>query len=195
MTEQLESFSYFCNMSEEKNPWETLSGEKIYENPWIRLDEYQVIKPTGGKGIYGKVSFKNLAVGVIPIDEDMNTWLVGQFRYTLNEYSWEIPMGAVPSAEGYEQGALRELREETGLKAEKLDYLCKIHTSNSVTDEVGVVFEATGLTQGETDFDDTEDIKVKKLPFKEALDWVMDGKITDSLSVGGILKYARIKGL
>lgn len=182
-------------MSEEKNPWETLSGEKIYENPWIRLDEYQVIKPTGGRGIYGKVSFKNLAVGIIPVDEEMNTWLVGQFRYTLNEYSWEIPMGAVPSVEGYEQGALRELREETGLKAKKLDYLCKIHTSNSVTDEVGVVYVATGLIQGETDFDDTEEIKVKKLPFKEVLEWVMDGRITDSLSVGGILKYARIIGL
>ena len=195
MTEQLESFSYFCIMSDEKNPWKTLSGEKIYENPWIRLDEYQVIKPTGGKGIYGKVSFKNLAVGIIPLDDELNTWLVGQFRYTLNEYSWEIPMGAVPSVEGYELGALRELREETGLRAEKLDYLCKIHTSNSVTDEVGVVYVATGLTHGQTDFDDTEEISVKKLPFKEALEWVMDGKITDSLSVGGILKYARIKGL
>ena len=104
-------------------------------------------------------------------------------------------MGAVPSVEGYEQGALRELREETGLKAKKLDYLCKIHTSNSVTDEVGVVYVATGLIQGETDFDDTEEIKVKKLPFKEVLEWVMDGRITDSLSVGGILKYARIIGL
>ena len=182
-------------MSEEKNPWKTLSGKLVYENPWIRVDEYQVINPSGNQGIYGKVSFKGLAVGILPIDEEGNTWLVGQFRYTLNEYSWEIPMGAVPSTETYEQGAYRELKEETGLSANRFEFLCKIHTSNSVTDEVGMVFVATDLTEGETEFDETEDIKVKKLPFKEALEWVMNGKITDSLSVGGILKYARLQNL
>ncbi len=182
-------------MSKKINPWKTLGGELIYENQWIRLDEYQVVNPSGGRGIYGKVSFKGRAVGVIPVDYDLNTWLVGQYRYTLNEYSWEIPMGAVPMEESYESGALRELKEETGLIAEHVDFLCKIHTSNSVTDEIGMVYLAKGLTQGETEFDDTEDIVVKKLPFKEAIDWVMDGRITDSLSVGGILKYARILGI
>ena len=101
-------------MSKHENPWKTLSGKRIYENPWIRLDEYQVINPSGGKGIYGKVSFKGKAVGIIPVDDEMNTWLVGQYRYTLEEYSWEIPMGAVPHDETYENGALRELKEETG---------------------------------------------------------------------------------
>lgn len=179
-------------MAEHKNPWQTLNGKLIYENQWIRLDEFNVINPSGGKGIYGKVSFKGRAVGVLPIDEEDNTWLVGQYRYTLNEYSWEIPMGAVPASETYENGALRELKEETGITAEKLDFLCKIHTSNSVTDEVGMVYVARGLVLGETKFDETEDITVKKLPFGEALEWVMDGRITDSLSVGGILKYARL---
>ncbi len=182
-------------MSEEQNPWKTLSGKLVYENPWIRLDEYQVINPSGNLGIYGKVSFKGRAVGILPIDEQGNIWLVGQYRYTLNEYSWEIPMGAVPMSETYEDGALRELKEETGLTAQKTEFLCKIHTSNSVTDEIGMVYVATDLTEGATDFDDTEDIKVKKLPFSEALEWVMEGRITDSLSVGGILKYARIKGI
>lgn len=182
-------------MSEYKNPWKTLSEKHIYENPWIRLDEYQVVNPSGGKGIYGKVSFKGKAVGILPIDEEMNTWLVGQYRYTLDEYSWEIPMGAVPGEETFENGALRELKEETGLMAKRLDFLCKVHTSNSVTDEVGMVYLAKELSQGKTDFDDTEDITVKKLPFKEALDWVMNGKITDSLSVAGILKYARLMDL
>ena len=159
------------------------------------MDEYDVINPSGGEGIYGKVSFKNLAAGILPIDKEMNTWLVGQYRYTLNEYSWEIPMGAVPATETYESGALRELKEETGLIAKKLEFLCKIHTSNSVTDEAGMVYIASELEVGEPDFDDTEDIVIKKLPFVDALQMVMDGKITDSLSVAGILKFARVNNL
>lgn len=182
-------------MSQEENPWTTLSGKLVYENPWIRLDEYQVINPTGGRGIYGKVSFKGQAVGVLPIDEEGNTWLVGQYRYTLDEYSWEIPMGAVPGEESLESGALRELKEETGLMARELELICRIHTSNSVTDEVGFVFVARGLEQGATEFDDTEDIQIRKLPFTEALDMVMKGEITDSLSVAAILKYARLNGI
>lgn len=182
-------------MNPEENPWQTLNGKLIYDNPWIRVDEYDVITPRGGKGIYGKVSFKGLAVGIIPIDETGNTWLVGQYRYTLNEYSWEIPMGAVPFDEGLEKGALRELREETGLVAKELEYLSKIHTSNSVTDEVGHIYIARELTEGATEFDDTEDLKIRKLPFKDALDMVLDGRITDSLSVAGILKYARQIGI
>ena len=182
-------------MSDQKNPWKTLSGREVYDNPWVNVTEYQIIKPSGGEGIYGKVAFKNLAIGILPIDEEGNTWLVGQYRYTLDEYSWEIPMGGVPHNENPEVGALRELREETGLIAGKLEVLCRIHTSNSVTDEEGFVYLATDLRQGVTDFDDTEDLAIKKVPFKEALEMVMDGRITDSLTVGGILKYARIIGI
>lgn len=187
--------SLFLAMPKRENPWKTLNGRMVYENPWIRVDEYNVINPSGGEGIYGKVSFKGKAVGIIPIDEEGNTWLVEQFRYTLDEYSWEIPMGAVPGEETYESGALRELKEETGLVASKLDFLCKIHTSNSVTDEVGFVYVATELKQGAPEFDDTEDITIKKLPFAEALQMVLDGQITDSLSVAGILKLARLRGI
>ncbi|OEJ99647.1 NUDIX domain-containing protein [Roseivirga misakiensis] len=182
-------------MSDQKNPWKTISGELIYENEWIKLDEYQVINPSGGRGIYGKVSFKGRAVGILPIDDSLNTWLVGQYRYTLSEYSWEMPMGAVPKDETYKQGALRELKEETGLVASELEFLCKIHTSNSVTDEEGHVYVAKNLVEGKPEFDDTEDIAIKKLPFHEALNWVLEGKITDSLTVAGILKYARILGV
>lgn len=179
-------------MPKDKNPWKKISEQKIYENPWIRLDEHQVINPSGGQGIYGKVSFKNKAIGILPIDEQGNTWLVGQYRYTLDIYSWEIPMGGVPMDESTEEGALRELQEETGLVANKLDYLCTIHTSNSVTDEEGTVFLATDLKEGEPAFDETEEIAIKKLSFQEALEMTMSGEITDSLSVAGILKYARL---
>lgn len=175
-----------------ENPWKTLGGRKIYDNPWIELTEYDVINPGGGKGIYGKVHFKNRAIGIIPVDEHHDTWVVGQYRYTLNEYSWEIPMGGGPLDEDIVVAAKRELREETGLTAARWENIMRIHTSNSVTDEVGYVFLARELTAGETEFDETEDLLIRKLSLKEAVDMVMNQEITDSLSIAGILKAARI---
>ncbi len=175
-------------MSQIKNPWKKIREKFIYENPWIRLDEHEVINPAGGRGIYGKISFKNKAIGIIPLDDKTNTWLVGQFRYTLNEYSWEIPMGGGPLNEDPLESAQRELREETGLIAEKWTRILRIHTSNSVTDEEGFVYLAQDLTQGETNFDETEKLVIRKLPAQEAFNMVMEGKITDSLSVAGLLK-------
>ena len=174
-----------------QNPWSTISQKPIYDNAWISLEEHDVINPRGGKGIYGKVHFKNLAIGIIPIDEELNTWLVGQYRYTLDEYSWEIPMGGGPMGVNKLESAKRELKEETGLSAVKWTEILKIHTSNSVTDEVGYVFLAEDLTLGETAFDPTEDLEVKKTPFADVLRMVLDGQITDSLSVAGVLKLAR----
>ncbi len=171
-----------------KNPWTKLSGRKIYDNPWITVEEHQVINPRGGNGIYGKVQFKNKAIGIIPIDEEGFTWLVGQYRYTLDEYSWEIPMGGGPIEDAILASAKRELKEETGLVAKHWENIMRIHTSNSVTDEEGFVFIARDLEQQETEFDETEDLKIKRIPFKEAVALVMNEKITDSLSVAGILK-------
>lgn len=179
-----------------KNPWKTLSGELKYDNHWISVTEYQVINPAGGKGIYGKVHFKNKAIGVIPVDKDLNTWLVGQFRYTVDEWSWEIPEGGGPPNEPPVEAAKRELQEETGLIAKKMTQIIRLHTSNSVTDEEGFVFMAEDLEQGETSLEDTEaDMKVWKLPVKDALQMVIDGKITDSMSVMGLLMVARLKGI
>ncbi|HCW09138.1 MAG TPA: DNA mismatch repair protein MutT [Cytophagales bacterium] len=182
--------------SEHKNPWTTLSREDIYENPWIKLEEHQVINPAGGRGIYGKVHFKNTAIGIIPLDENRNTWLVGQHRYTLNEWSWEIPEGGGPEGTSVLESAKRELLEETGLKAKHWKEILKAHLSNSVSDEVGFVFLAEGLTEENHQREATEaDMKVWKLPFAEALEMVLSGKITDGLSVMGILKAARILGI
>src|SRR5687768_9612123 len=125
-------------MSDEiKNPWTTLSGEVKYDNRWISVTEYQVINPAGGKGIYGKVHFKNKAIGVVALDGDGNIFLVGQFRYALNEYSWEIPEGGGPLGEEPLDSAKRELKEETGMVANKWTLINRMHTSNSVTDEEG----------------------------------------------------------
>lgn len=178
-----------------KNPWECKSSKEIYDNPWIKVVEDQVVRPNKTHGIYGKVHFKNKAIGIIPIDKELNTWLVGQFRYTLNEYSWEIPTGGVPLDEDTLDGAKRELREETGLLGEKWTNLLKIHTSNSVTDEYGYIFVAEQLTQGEMDWDETEELQIRKLPLKEAITLVMENKITDSLSIAGLLKAAKLFGV
>lgn len=178
-----------------KNPWKTLSSEVKYENRWISVTESQVINPSGGKGIYGKVHFKNKAIGVIPVDNEMNTWLVGQFRYTLNEWHWEIPEGGGPMADPPLVSAQRELREETGLTAKKWTQIIRLHTSNSVTDEEGFVFLAEDLEMGESALEETEaDLKVWKLPVKDALKMVLEGKITDSMSVMGLLMVGRLKG-
>ncbi len=170
------------------NPWKKTGEEERYDNSWINVSEHKVINPAGNQGIYGKVHFKNKAIGIIPIDEQGNTWLVGQYRYTLDEYSWEIPMGGGPLNEDILDAAKRELKEETGLTATHWENIMRIHTSNSVTDEEGFVFLARGLTQGETNFEETEVIQVKKTSFAEAVRMVMAGEITDSLSIAGILK-------
>lgn len=176
----------------EENPWTTNSENIVYENAWIRVAHHEVTTPAGKPGIYGKIHFKNKALGIIPIDEAGNTWLVGQYRYPLNEYSWEIPMGGGPVGSDIVESAQRELKEETGLRAKKWTNIMRIHTSNSVTDEEGFVFLAEDLEQGETEFEETEVLKIKKFPFSEALQMVMDGEITDAISIAGLLKAAKI---
>lgn len=181
---------------EVKNPWTTLSGEEKYENRWIKVTEYQVINPAGGRGIYGKLHFKNKGIGIIPIDEDGNTWLVGQYRYTLNEFHWEIPEGGGPLNEDPLEAAKRELKEETGLTAEKWTLLLRMNPSNSVSDEECVIYLAEGLAHGESELEETEaDLKVRKVPLSEAIDMVIRGEIADSMSMIGLLKVARIRGL
>lgn len=170
------------------NPWKKESTRKIYDNPWISLYEDQVINPSGGAGIYGRVLFKNYAIGIIPVDDEGNTYLVGQYRYPLDEYSWEIPMGGGPLTDDKLFSAKRELAEETGLKAKKWEEIMRIHTSNAVTNETGFIYLATGLTKGESTPEDTEELRVWKLPLQEAIDMALNNKITDSISVAGLLK-------
>lgn len=178
-----------------ENPWTRLSKRLVYTNPWITLEEHKVITPGGNAGIYGKVHFKNKAVAVIPVDEQLNTWLVGQYRYTLDEYTWEIPMGGGPLHENVLENAKKELKEETGLVASKWTQIMRIHPSNSVSDEEGFVFLAEDLTAGETQFDDTERLEILKLPLSEAIGKVMKGEITDALSIAGLLKAGKLLGI
>ena len=182
-------------MSDEKNPWKTLSTKEVYDNPWIQVTHREVITPSGTDGIYGAVHFKNKAIGIIPVDDEGYTWLVGQFRYTLDEYSWEIPMGGSPLTQTPLEGAIRELKEETGMTAERWTEVMRIHTSNSVTDEEGFIFLAEGLTAGETEWDETEQLKIKKVTLQEAVAMCDRGEITDAITLAGLYKVARLRGL
>lgn len=170
------------------NPWKTVASTKVYDNPWIYVREDKVINPGGGDGIYGVVHFKNYAIGIIPVDADGFTWIVGQYRYSLNEYSWEIPMGGSPRNTSPLEGGMRELREETGITASRWTELMKLHTSNSVTDEVGTVFVATDLTIGEWEPEETEQLTIRRLPFQEVVTMVINNSITDCISVAAILR-------
>jgi len=171
-----------------ENPWQTLSSDEKYNNNWIKVTEHQVINPSGGKGIYGEVHFKNIAIGVLPLDEEHNTWLVGQYRFPLKAYSWEIPEGGGPLGSDPELSAKRELVEETGLATNKLTEIQRMHLSNSVSDELAIIYLAQDLTQGDAEPEETEDLQIIKIPFAKAYQMVMDGEITDSMSVAAILK-------
>lgn len=172
------------------NPWKTLSQAVVYENQWIRVQEDQVIRPDGLDGIYGVVNFKNKAVGVLPIDEEGYTYLVGQFRYPLGAYSWEIPEGGCPQGEDTLDAAMRELKEETGLEAANYQVLGRAHLSNSVSDEEAIWYLATGLTLGASEPEGTEKLVVRRLAFFEAVEMVRQGEITDALSVLAINSHA-----
>jgi 8-oxo-dGTP pyrophosphatase MutT (NUDIX family) len=161
-----------------------------YENPWITVWHDDVTRPDGSPGIYGVVHFANLAAGVVAIDDDDQVVLVGQHRYTLDGYSWEIPEGGVPMGETPLEGAQRELREETGVEAAAWRELARVDLSNSVSDERAVLFLATGLTRGQASPEPTEAIEVRWVPFDDVLAMTYDGRITDVMSVAAIWRVA-----
>jgi 8-oxo-dGTP pyrophosphatase MutT (NUDIX family) len=181
--------------SEKKNPWTTQSSTVKYENPWIKVTESQVLNPAGNPGIYGVVHFKNRAIAIIPLDEDNNTWIVGQFRYTLNSYEWEVPEGGCPEGEDPLNAAQRELEEEVGLQASTWEQVMEIQLSNSVSDEIGYTYIARGLTQVGSSPEETEQLQIRKLPFAELVKMVMRGEIKDGLSVASVLKVKFLLGL
>lgn len=173
-----------------ESSWSLKSKSTVYENPWIQVEHHEVITPSGTDGIYGLVHFKNQAVGIVPVDENGNTYLVGQWRYPLGEFHWEIPEGGCPIGTDTLATAKRELKEETGLVAETWEPLLDFHLSNSVTDEWGVAYLAKGLRQEIAEPEETEDIVVRKLPLTEAVQMVLSGEIKDALSIMALQRVA-----
>lgn len=173
-----------------RNPWTTRSSRLAYANAWIEVTEHDVLGPTGRPGIYGTVHFRHLAIGVVPVADDGSTWLVGQHRYPLEAYSWEIPEGGGPLDVPPLESARRELAEETGLTAAGWLEIGRAHLSNSVTDEAAVAFVAWDLTEGAPDPEDTEELAVRRLPLGEAVAMAVRGEITDALSVLALQRLA-----
>ena len=171
-------------------PWRRLSRRSAYANPWLELLHDEVLRPDGSPGIYGVVHLRNAAVGVVVLDEAERVLLVGQHRYTLDAYSWEIPEGGVPFDEDLLDGAKRELREETGFEAAEWRLLFRFSMSNSVTDEVGAIFLATGLTPGEAMPEPSEDLAVRWVTLDEAIAMIDAGELTDVMSVAGLARVA-----
>jgi len=175
-------------MEQTRGNWKIKQSYLKYENPWIRVTEHQVQNPSGNPGIYGEVHFKNIAIGILPIDDNGNLYLVNQFRFVLNQESLEIPEGGGLLNIDPLVSAKRELKEETGLEASKWTKLLELHLSNSVSDEKAIVYLAKDLTQGEMELEETEDISVTKVSLIEAYRLVSEHKITDAISVAAIQK-------
>ncbi len=174
-----------------QNPWKTLSSRPIYSNPWISVREDQVIRPDGQPGIYGVVETR-ISTGILALTPDEELYLVGQYRYTMGEYSWEIIEGGTDEGEEPLDAAKRELREEAGLVAEHWEPLGgEIHVSNCHSSERGYLFVARGLSHVGASPDPTEELRIKKVPFDTALAMVMRGEIKDAIAIIGILAYAQ----
>lgn len=172
----------------EQNPWITKKSEDVFESPWIKVVKHDVLNPAGKPATYSVVNFKNLAIGVLPIDSEGFTWLVGQWRYPLEEYCWEIPEGGGPLGIDPLDSAKRELKEETGIVAKEFKEIMRLHLSNSATNELAIVYLAKNLDFESAEPEESEVLQVKRIHLNEAYEWVMSGKITDAISVAAILK-------
>lgn len=175
------------------NPWRRVASRVVYENPWIRVREDEVIRPDGAPGIYGVVETR-LATGVLALTPADEVYLVGQYRYALDIYSWEIVEGGADPGERALEACKRELREEAGLIAAHWAPLGgEIHLTNCHSSERAYLYVATGLRHVGAAPEGTEELEVRKVPFAEALAMVDRGEIQDAVSIMAILRLDRLR--
>ena len=175
-------------IDETKNPWTLLNKKDVYESPWISVSHHDILNPAGNPGTYSVVHFKNFAIGVLPLDENFNTWIVGQYRYPFNMFTWEIPEGGGPLDIDPLESAKRELEEECGIIASKFTFIQHMQLSNSATDEVAYLYIAQGLSFTQSQPGEDEELHVRKIPFDVLYEMVLSGEVTDSLTVAAVLK-------
>lgn len=175
---------------ERKSPWKRESAQYVYQNPWIKVREDQVLRPDGKPGIYGVVE-TDLAVGVIAVNDQQKITLVGQWRYAINRWSWEIVEGAAYPQESPIEAAKRELREEAGWTAKRYAQLGgDIFLSNSFTDERALVFLAEGLDPVPPEPDPTEQLELRYESLDTCLELMRSGEINDAITLIGLSRYA-----
>ncbi|MEO9969468.1 MAG: NUDIX hydrolase [Hyphomonadaceae bacterium] len=163
-------------------PWMVHDTEMSFENPWLKVESSNITHPDGSAGTYGVVRFANIACGVLPIDDEGHTWLVGQHRFPFDSYSWELPEGGGPIGIDPQVSTARELQEETGLVASEYMPLGRWHLSNSVSDEVAFGYLAWGLTLGEAAPEPSEALDIRRVPVFELIERVRSGAITDAFT-------------
>lgn len=173
----------------ENNPWKILGTEEKLDTPWVRVKLHRVINPSGSEGIYGVTEFKNLAIGILPIDEEGNTYIIGQYRFPIQAYSWEIPEGGGAVDVDPLDSAKRELKEETGIVAGNWQLIQTLQLSNSATNEIAYIYLARDLEYGESHPEEDEQLVLKKIPFEELYERVRSAEISDSLTVAAVLRY------
>ena len=179
----------------EQNPWKTLSTRAIYKNPWIAVREDKVITPGGKEGIYGVVETR-AATGVIAVTPELEVFMVGQYRYPVNEYSWEIVEGGSDIGEDPATAAKRELKEEAGvISSEFIQLGPEVHLSNCFSSEKAFFYLARGLTLVESEPESTEVLQVKKIPLVECLKMAERGEIKDAMSIIGLQRAAKYLGI
>lgn len=169
-------------------PWRDEGSVVTFENPWLRLTRHEATAPTGVKADYVVMRPRNLSVGVLPVHEDGTVTLVGQQRFALMNWSWEMPEGGAPFDEDPIEGARRELAEEAGLAAAHWQAAYKAEMSNSVTDERAMAWVAWGLTPVPLAPDPTEIIRIARVPFAELLREIGTGAIRDMFTLATALR-------
>ncbi len=175
-------------------PWTVRSHARGHDNPWFAVDSYDAVAPTGAPARYYALHYKNWAVGVVPLHEDGSITLIGQWRFPFGGYSWELPEGGQPVAQDPLDGGKRELAEEAGLKAERWRLILTMQLSNASSDELALLYLATGLSEVPAQPDATEALAVVRRPFREVLEAVVAGRIQDSLTVAALLRLHHMAG-